>query len=57
MYSRLLFVWPCNTFVYSAGSSGTRAGEEVQWAAGGVCGPAEDPPKAKEEPAHQTKAA
>ena len=44
-------------FVSTSGSSGTRAGEEVQWSASRVHGPAEDPPKAKEEPAYQAKAA
>ena len=44
-------------FVSTSGSSGTRAGEEVQWSAGRVCGPAEDPSEAKEEPAYQAKAA
>ena len=43
-------------FVSTSALSGTRAGE-VQWSAGRVCGPAEDPPKAEEEPAYQSKAA
>ena len=44
-------------FVSTSGSSGTRVREEVQRSAGRVRGPAEDPPKAKEEPAYQAKAA
>ena len=43
-------------FVSTSGLSGTRAGEEVQWSTSRVCGPAEDPPKAEEEPAYQAKA-